>query len=117
MWNIAIVDDSMRKQFSKEIGDNMSALPATVGWPSLDIPVGTVRRALAIAELSGSDTVLITIILERLVDLSLENLYYKRIDRKQTTLSHNYTHTKKKKKKPKQLHIHTITGMCTGSMK
>ena len=31
--------------------------------------------------------------------LSLEDLYYKRIDRKQTTLSHNYTHIKKKKKK------------------
>ena len=48
-------------------------------------------------------------------DMSLEDLYYKRFDRKQTTLSHNYTHTKKKKKK-QQLPIHTITGMCTGSM-
>ena len=46
--------------------------------------------------------------------LSLEDLYYKRIDRKHTTLSHNYTHTKKKKKK--QEPVHTITGMCTGSM-
>ena len=35
----------------------MAALPATVGGLSVDIPVGTVRRALAIAELSGSDTV------------------------------------------------------------
>ena len=30
--------------------------------------------------------------------LSLEDLYYKRINRKHTTLSHNYTHTMKKKK-------------------
>ena len=44
----------------------MAALPATVGGLSVDIPVGTVRRALAIAELSGSDTVSITISLERL---------------------------------------------------
>ena len=48
----------------------MSALPATVGGLSVDIPIGTVRRALAIAELSGSDTVSITISLERLVDLT-----------------------------------------------
>ena len=40
-----------------------------MGGLSVDIPVGTVRRALAIAELSGSDTVSITISLERLVDL------------------------------------------------
>ena len=39
----------------------MAALPATVG---------NVRRALAIAELSGRDTVSITISLERLVDLT-----------------------------------------------
>ena len=70
MWNITIVDDSMSKQFSKEKGDKMSALPATVGGLSVDIPVGTVRRALATAELSGSDTVLITISLERMVDLT-----------------------------------------------
>ena len=69
MWNITIVDDSMSKQFSKEKGDKMSVLPATVGGLSVDIPVGTVR-ALAIAELSGSDTVSITISLERLVDLT-----------------------------------------------
>ena len=48
----------------------MSDLPATVGGLSVDIPVGTVRWALAIAELSGSDTVYITISLERLVDLT-----------------------------------------------
>ena len=48
--------------------------------------------------------------------LSLEDLYYKRIDRKQTTISHNYTHTKKKKITKNQLPIHTITGMCTGSI-
>ena len=54
VWNITIVDDSMIKQFSKEKGDKMSALPATVGGLTVDIPVGTVRRALAIAELSGS---------------------------------------------------------------
>ena len=53
-----------------EKGDQMAALPATVGGLSVDIPVGTVRRALAIAELSGSDTVSITISLERLVDLT-----------------------------------------------
>ena len=68
--NITIVDDSMSKQFSKEKGDNMSALPATVGGLSVDIPPGTVRRALAIAELSGSDTVSITISMERLVDMT-----------------------------------------------
>ena len=70
MWNITVVDDSMSKQFSKEKGDQMAALPATVGGLSVDIPVGTVRRALAIAELTGSDTVSITISLERLVDLT-----------------------------------------------
>ena len=48
----------------------MSAFPATVGGLSVDIPVGNVRRALAIAELSGSDTVSITITLERLVGLT-----------------------------------------------
>ena len=42
----------------------MSAMSAMVGGLSVDIPVGTVRRALAIAELSGSDTVSITISLE-----------------------------------------------------
>ena len=70
MWNITIVDDSMSKQFSKEKGDKMSALPSTVGVLSVDIPVGTVRRPFAISELSGSDTVSITISLERLVDLT-----------------------------------------------
>ena len=60
----------MSKQFSKEKGDKMSALPATVGGLYVDIPVGTVRWALAIAELLGSDTVSITISLERLVDLT-----------------------------------------------
>ena len=66
MWNITIVDDSTSKQFSKEKGDKMSVLPATVGGLSVDIPVCTI----AIAELSGSDTVSITISLERLVDLT-----------------------------------------------
>ena len=42
----------------------MLALPATVGGLSVDIPVGTVRRALAIAKLA------ITIRLERLVSLT-----------------------------------------------
>ena len=64
MWSITIVGDSI-KQFSKEKGDKMSVSPATVGGLSVDIPVGTGRRALAIAELSGSDTVSITISLER----------------------------------------------------
>ena len=59
MWNITIVDHFMSKQFSKEKGDKMSALPATVGGLSVEIPVGTVRRALAIADLSGSDTVIL----------------------------------------------------------
>ena len=71
MWNITIVDDSMSKQFSKEKGDKMTALSATVGGLSVDIPVGTVRRALAIAELSCSDTVSTTISLERQMDLTL----------------------------------------------
>ena len=70
MGNITVVDDSMSKQFSKEKGGQMAALPATVGGLSVDIPVGTVRRALAIAEHTGSDTVSITISLERLVDLT-----------------------------------------------
>ena len=70
MWNITIVDDSRSKQFSKDKGDKMSALPATVGGLSVIIPVGIVRRALTIAELSGSDTVSITISLERMVDLT-----------------------------------------------
>ena len=42
MWNITLVDDSISKQFSKEKEDKMSALPATVGGMSVDIPVGTV---------------------------------------------------------------------------
>ena len=60
----------MSKQFSEEKGDKMSALPETGGGLSIDVPVGTVRRALAIAELSGSDTVSITISMERLVSLT-----------------------------------------------
>ena len=48
----------------------MSALLATVGGLSVDVPVGTVRRALAVSKLSGSDTVAITIRLERLVGLA-----------------------------------------------
>ena len=48
----------------------MPSLPATVGGLSVDIPVGTVRQALAIAELSGSDIISITISLERLVSLT-----------------------------------------------
>ena len=59
----------MNKQFINEKGDTMSALPATVGWLYIDIPVGTVRRALVTAERSGSDTVSITISLELLVGL------------------------------------------------
>ena len=70
MWDITIIDDSMSKQFSKEKGDTMPAWPITVGGLSVDIPVGTVPWTLAIAELSGSDTVSITINLERLVDLT-----------------------------------------------
>ena len=68
MWNITVVHDSMSKQSSQEKGEQMAALPATVGGLSVDIPVGTVRGALAIAELSGSDTVSIT---TSLVDLTL----------------------------------------------
>ena len=60
----------MSKQFSKEKGDKMSAFPATVGGLHVDIAVGTVRRAVAIAKLSGSDTVSITISLKRLVSLT-----------------------------------------------
>ena len=40
------------------------------GWAVCRHPVSTVRRALAIPELSGSDTVSINIGLERLVDLT-----------------------------------------------
>ena len=61
---------STRKQLSKEKRDKMLALPATVGGLSIDILVGTVRLALDITELSGSDTVSITISLERLVSLT-----------------------------------------------
>ena len=70
MWSITTVDDSMSKQFSEEKGDKMSALSATVGGMSVNVPIATVRRALAIAELSGSDTVSITISLKRLVSLT-----------------------------------------------
>ena len=37
---------------------------------SVDVPVGTVRRALAVAQISGSDTVSTTIGLERMVSLT-----------------------------------------------
>ena len=60
----------MGKQFSEEKGDKMSALPAMVGGLSVNVPVGTVRRTLTLAELSGSDTVAITTSLERLVSLA-----------------------------------------------
>ena len=70
MWNITVVDDYINQQFSKEKGDKIPALPATVGGLSVDIPVGTVRRALVIAELSGSDTILTIISMERLVGLT-----------------------------------------------
>ena len=48
----------------------MSGFPATVGGLSVDVPVGTVQRALYLAELSGNDIVTITISLERLVSLA-----------------------------------------------
>ena len=70
MWSITIVGDSTSKQFSKEKGDKMSAMPATVGGLSVDIPVGNDRWVFAIAELSGSDIISITISLERLVSLT-----------------------------------------------
>ena len=60
----------MRKQFSKEKVDKMSAFPATIGGLSDDVPVGTVRRALSISEVSGCDTVSITISLEPIVSLT-----------------------------------------------
>ena len=60
----------MSKQFSEENVDKMSALLATMSGLSVDVPVGTVRRASAVAKLSGSDTVAITIILERMVSLA-----------------------------------------------
>ena len=41
-----------------------------MGGLSVDIPVGTGRRDLAITEFSGSNTVSITISLERMVDLT-----------------------------------------------
>ena len=70
VWIITAVGDSMSKQFREEKGGKMCAMPATVGGLSVDVPVGNVRRGLAIAELSGSDTVSITISLERLVSLA-----------------------------------------------
>ena len=60
----------MSKQFSEEKGDNMSSLSATVCGLSVNVPVGIVRRALALAEVSGSDTGEISISLERLVILA-----------------------------------------------
>ena len=45
MWSITIVGDSMSKKLSKEKGDKMSALSATVGGISVGIPLATVRRA------------------------------------------------------------------------
>ena len=66
MWNITVVDDSRSKQFSKEKGFTSNG-----GWAVCRYSGRyTVRRALAIAELSDSDTVSITISLERLVDLT-----------------------------------------------
>ena len=59
----------MGKQFSEEKRDKMYASPAKVGGLSVDVPVGTVRWVLALAELSGGDTVSITIDLELLVSL------------------------------------------------
>ena len=70
MWSITTVGDFMSKQFSKEKGDKMSALPEMVGGLFVDVPVGTVRRDLAIADFSGSDIGSITISLERLVSLT-----------------------------------------------
>ena len=67
VWSITTVGDSMSKQPSEEKGDKMLAWSATVGGLSGDVPVNTVRRALDIAEHSGSDTVSITTSLERLV--------------------------------------------------
>ena len=48
----------------------MSALPATVCGLFVYVTVNTVRQALALTELSGSDTVVITISLERLVTMA-----------------------------------------------
>ena len=50
--------------------DNISALPATEGELSVDVLVGTARRALAVVELSGSKTVAITMSLELLESLA-----------------------------------------------
>ena len=58
------------QNFSEEKEDTMTALPATVGGLSVDVPVATVRRALVLAELSCSDTVAISIRLERMVCLA-----------------------------------------------
>ena len=62
--------DSMSIQFSEEKGYKRSAFPATVVGLSVDVPVSTVRRALAFADLSDSDSVSITISLERMVSLA-----------------------------------------------
>ena len=60
----------MNKQFSEEKGDNISALPATVAGLSVKVPVGNIRQALAVAKVSGSDTVAISNSLERVVSLT-----------------------------------------------
>ena len=70
MWSNTTVGDSIRKQFIKEKGDKMSALSVTVGGLSVDMPVCTARWALDLADLSGSNSVLNTISLERLVSLA-----------------------------------------------
>ena len=56
MWSITTVCDSMSKQFSEEKVEIMSVFPAMVGGLSIDVLFGTVRRALTVAELSGSDS-------------------------------------------------------------
>ena len=69
MCSISTIGDFISKQFSEEKGDKMSVFPAMVDGLSVNLPVGTIRRALVLAELSGNDTVSITISLERLVRL------------------------------------------------
>ena len=69
-YNSGLFHEQTIQSLCEEKGDKMSALPATVIGLSVDVPVGTVRRALAVVQLPGSDTVAITISLKRLVSLA-----------------------------------------------
>ena len=60
----------MSKQFSEEKGTRCRLCQERWAGCLSTFTIGTVRRALALAEHSGTDTVAITISLERLVSLA-----------------------------------------------